>query len=116
AGGDAGEHEATTLAAGTAVGLEQDAEPGRVPDLDVAEVEEQVADAVVDRGVESEAQIGRRADVDASLDHDLLAAGGVDDANRYGRCRLQCHLVPLVGPRPVWAPGPCGPNSLMCDT
>ena len=104
AGGDAGEHEATTLAAGAAVGLEQDAEPGRVTDLDVAQVEEQVADAVVDRGVGERGAdpppSGRRC-----VPRSRPPGRGRSRRREPGGVAVGCSAIwsPLWAPRPVWA-------------
>ena len=97
-----GEHEATTLAAGAAVGLEQDAEPGRVADLDVARGGGTGHRRRRRCGVESEARIRRRVDVDTTLDHDLLAAA--ESTTRIGTVLSACSVI--------WSPScprPCGP-------
>ena len=74
--GDLGEDDAAPGAPGPPVCADEHAEPGRVPDLQLADVQEEVAFSLVDAGVQGFADRGRRPGVEPADEVDLCPGPG----------------------------------------
>ena len=79
AGRGVAQHDSPADQLGAPVGPEQDAEAGRVHDLDAGQVDDQVTHAEVQRLVQDLSHLGRGTHVQPTAQRDLVLAGYLDD-------------------------------------